>query len=213
MISPWKMLGGVAVGVGAVAAAPFTGGGSLLAGSTVLASLAGAGTVAAAVGVGAVGAGIGAKLSHDEEQEKQKLEDAIAKQAAQTKQAEQALNDMIPKFTSQEDYFNLVKAMTAVGIACANCDGEIVEAERADIDEFISGLSGANLPDYVKKDIEYMYANPPRLRLAFDMVKKVPSESFDFFDQIVDITISSDNVEHEKEKEFKQDWEQLKRMS
>lgn len=48
----FKILGGVAIGVGAVAAAPFTGGGSLLAGAAAL----GLGTTVAVVG--AVGAGI-----------------------------------------------------------------------------------------------------------------------------------------------------------
>ncbi len=47
-----KILAGAAVGVGAVAAAPFTGGGSLLGAATLASSLAGAGTVAAAAGVG-----------------------------------------------------------------------------------------------------------------------------------------------------------------
>ncbi|MDI5950099.1 hypothetical protein [Flavobacterium yafengii] len=52
-----KILGGVAIGVGAVAAAPFTGGGSLLAGAAAL----GLGTTAAVVGAvvaGAAGGGI-----------------------------------------------------------------------------------------------------------------------------------------------------------
>ena len=45
-----KVLAGVAIGVGAVAAAPFTGGGSLLGAATLGASLSGAGTIAAASG-------------------------------------------------------------------------------------------------------------------------------------------------------------------
>ncbi len=40
-----KILAGAAVGVGAVAAAPFTGGGSLLGGASLIASLTGAGTI------------------------------------------------------------------------------------------------------------------------------------------------------------------------
>jgi GTPase SAR1 family protein len=52
-----QILGGVAIGVGAIAAAPFTGGGSLLAGAAAL----GLGTTAAVVGAvvaGAAGGGI-----------------------------------------------------------------------------------------------------------------------------------------------------------
>lgn len=41
-----KALIGAVVGVGAIAAAPFTGGGSLFAGATLMSSLAGAGVAA-----------------------------------------------------------------------------------------------------------------------------------------------------------------------
>jgi len=64
-----KILGLAALGVGAVAAAPFTGGGSILAATGAAASLAGAGTVAAAVGAGAAGAAAGAIMSENEEEE------------------------------------------------------------------------------------------------------------------------------------------------
>ncbi|MFA0570473.1 hypothetical protein [Vibrio gallaecicus] len=47
-MSFWKMLGGAAIGVGAIAAAPFTGGGSLLGAATLAGSLAGSATVAVA---------------------------------------------------------------------------------------------------------------------------------------------------------------------
>ncbi len=213
MMSPWKILGGVAIGVGAVAAAPFTGGGSLLGGATALASLAGAGTVAAAVGAGAVGAGIGAKLSHDEEKKKKEQDDKIAEQALKMNKIEEALNNAQPQLKEQEDYFNLLKAMTAIGIACANCDGEIAEEERESIDEFIGGVVNSGLPQNIKDDINHIYQNPPRLRLAFDMVQKVKLNSYELFDNIIDITIMADGKEHEKEIEFKQDWEQLKRVS
>ena len=43
-----KILGLAALGVGAIAAAPFTGGGSILGAATLAGSLAGAGTIAAA---------------------------------------------------------------------------------------------------------------------------------------------------------------------
>ena len=62
-----KILAGAAVGVGAVAAAPFTGGGSLLGAATLASSLAGAGTVAAAAGVGVAGAAAGAAWAVSDE--------------------------------------------------------------------------------------------------------------------------------------------------
>ena len=104
----WKILGGVAIGVGAVAAAPFTGGGSVLAGATALSSLAGAGTIAAAVGAGAVGAGVGAKMAYDEEQEKEEERKKQAEQNLRLQKMEEALKDAEPQLKEQEDYFNLL---------------------------------------------------------------------------------------------------------
>jgi len=208
-----KVLTGVAIGVGAVAAAPFTGGGSVLAGATALGSLAGAGTVAAAVGAGAVGAGVGAKLSYDESKEQEKAEIKQSKQALRVKKIEKSLSDVIPQLKEQENYFNLLKAMTAVGIACANCDGYIAVEEKESIDEYIGGIMNGNLPSNIKKDIDDIYKNPPRLKVAFEMVQKVQLNSYELFDGIIDITMDADGIQHEKEIEFKQDWEQLKRVS
>ena len=64
-----KMLGLAALGIGAVAAAPFTGGGSILGAATLAGSLAGAGAIAAATAAGAAGAGVGYALSRKEEEE------------------------------------------------------------------------------------------------------------------------------------------------
>lgn len=50
-----KALLGAAIGVGTVAAIPVTGGGSVLAGTSLIASLTGAGAIASAAGVGGSG--------------------------------------------------------------------------------------------------------------------------------------------------------------
>ena len=49
-VSPWAVIGGAIVGVGAIAAAPFTGGGSVLGAATLAGSLSGAAGAAAAAG-------------------------------------------------------------------------------------------------------------------------------------------------------------------
>ena len=74
-----KILGLAALGVGAVAAAPFTGGGSILGAVTLAGSLAGAGTIAAAAGAGVAGAAAGYAMSRKEEEEKKSKENEIAK--------------------------------------------------------------------------------------------------------------------------------------
>lgn len=65
-----KILGMAALGVGAVAAAPFTGGGSILGAATLGASLAGAGAIA--TGAGVAGAVAGAVMSEKEEEEQRR---------------------------------------------------------------------------------------------------------------------------------------------
>ncbi len=85
-----KILGMAALGVGAVAAAPFTGGGSILAATGAAASLAGAGTVATAVGVGAAGAVAGAAMSDNEEEEKRESRRAREEAEENRRRAEEA---------------------------------------------------------------------------------------------------------------------------
>ncbi len=53
-----RILLGAAVGIGAVAAAPFTGGGSVLGAATLAGSLSGIGTGLAAITAGVVGAAL-----------------------------------------------------------------------------------------------------------------------------------------------------------
>ena len=53
-----RILFGAAVGIGAVAAAPFTGGGSVLGAATLAGSLSGIGTGIAAITAGVVGAAL-----------------------------------------------------------------------------------------------------------------------------------------------------------
>ena len=93
----WKILGGVAIGVGAVAAAPFTGGGSLLAAGVSLgSSLAGAGAVAAAVAAGSAGAVAGAALSKQEDEQRKREIDRTKKEAtAALKRVKKALGSLL----------------------------------------------------------------------------------------------------------------------
>ena len=212
-MDPWKIIGGAVIGVGAVAAAPFTGGGSLLGGATLLSSLAGAGTVAAAVGATAAGAATGAYMSKEEEKELKKKDEELAKLRVKAEKFESELHNMLNSFNDQQQYFNLIIAMTAVGMACANADGEITKEEKEAIEEFISGISKIGLPQIVKDKVNSLYENPPRLKQAFDLVLTVNDKSFSIFDQIIDITIDADGRVDKKEIEFKTDWEQLKRIS
>ena len=62
-----RALLGAAIGIGAVAAAPFTGGGSVLGAATLAGSLSGIGTGLAAAGAAIVGAALADDMGDDED--------------------------------------------------------------------------------------------------------------------------------------------------
>jgi uncharacterized membrane protein YebE (DUF533 family) len=209
-----KALGLAAVGVGAIAAAPFTGGGSIVGAATLAGSLAGAGTVAAAVGAGAAGAVIGANLPDGAEKahakgfregkEQGKTETDIEMTKLQ-KKFETALN----KIEGSSSHFNAIIAMVGVAISVANCDGEICESEKQEIDEFIMGLSAVSLPEDVMEKINQLYQKPLNIKEAFKIAKESGVE-ISVFDDIIKAVMSSDNIIAESEKAYVQAWNELK---
>ena len=206
-VSWWGILAGAVVGVGAVAAAPFTGGGSVIAGTTLAASLAGAGTVAAAAGAGATGAVAGSvvgassrRRTHDDGRREGEMK-AKAECDRKIERLTAQLEEFVGMVKDREAFFDAVLAMTAVGMATANCDGEIHEAERKSIELFISGLSAAKLPGKVKTGIEEMYKAPPDLRTAFKAAREANIPT-DLVDEIIEVVIHADDVVHREEQAF-----------
>lgn len=185
----FKILSFAALGVGAVAAAPFTGGGSILGAASLAGSLAGAGTIAAAVGAGAAGGAAGYALSRkeeedqDEENRKSRKEgksagELLASQKYEKKiaDADKRLREFEEKFQSVEkssseysQMCNQIVAMFAIGVAVAHCDGEYSEAEQKEIANFIGGVMGSALPSSLKAEIVKLEENPPSVQLAFAM--------------------------------------------
>lgn len=209
-----KILTGVVVGVGAVAAAPFTGGGSLLGGASLIASLTGAGTIAAAVGAGAVGGVVGAAVAETADNEKKQIKEqgraeGIAKNASQ-------LGDLIDKFTkikerleSYEEHFKAIIAMEAVGVACAACDGDFSDSEREEIGEFVKGMIAQSIPKEVKDKIQSIYDNPPTVQEAF-LLAKNSGMPIDVYEDLIMFVMEIDGIIRPEEKAFVQAWNQLK---
>ena len=216
-VSFWGVLAGAAVGVGAVAAAPFTGGGSVLGFAPLALSLAGAGGAAAAAGAtGAVVGGVVVGAFNDEgerqakdagrrEGEMKAKAEYIGKLASLTAQ----LEEFVGMVKDQEEFSGAVLAMTAVGMATANCDGEIHEEERKSIELFIAGVSAANLPKKVKTGIEGMYKTPPDLRTAFEAAREA-NIPMDLVDEIIEVVIHADGIVHREEQAFLTAWCKLR---
>lgn len=200
-VSYWKVLGGAAAGVAAVVALPVAGG-------------VGAVTLAGAAIASAVGGAAGAAASVFDDSEKKAEARGEARASAKTNTKYQklsaALDAAVRRAKESHQYFALIIAMHAVGMACAACDGVVAPEEERDIKEFISGLAGTGLPHHVQQKLADMAANPPSMATAFEMARNYGADSMDLFDEIIDMVIQSDGHVHEKEIAFRAQWAQLK---
>lgn len=208
-----KILAGVAVGVGAVAAAPFTGGGSLVGGATLLSSLAGAGTIAAATGAGLTGAAVGAAMADSEEKEKENLKDegraeGKAEALVEMSKLENTLVSALKKLKSHDEHFKAIIALEAVGVSCAACDGDFSENEKEEIGEFVKGMLAQSIPDDVKNKIQTIYDNPPTVKEAFVLAQH-SGIALDVYEDLIQFVMEIDGIK-EEEKVFVQAWSQLK---
>lgn len=188
-----KILGMAALGVGAVAAAPFTGGGSLLGAASIGASLAGAGVVAA--GAGVAGAAAGAVVSSYEDDEKKTQETKIAEYNQKAQKSEQVLKE-------HEKHTNLVLALSALGCSMANADGDISPEEIVELNEFVGGLSSQSYPTYIVEQIEDMISNPPTFNEAVKHLEKVEAIEFPELRSFLVMIMESDDDVHKKEEAF-----------
>lgn len=209
-----KILGLAALGVGAIAAAPFTGGGSILGAASIGASLAGAGTIAAAAGAGVAGAAAGVALSRKEEEENAAKDKKIAakdeKIAELNKKAEkfeEAFKQAIEQFKGDKEYFNYIIASTAMGMSIANADGEIAEEELVEINEFIGGMASSNYPEHVKQAIIKLRDNPPSFNQAMKYLEKVEKSNIESIRDLIEIVIEADGKIAEAEKDFLNDFD------
>jgi len=196
----FKILGGAALGVAAIAALP-------IAGAVGTVALAGG---AAAAAAGAVAGAVADKYDDTEERAENRGRASAA--AEYDKKMEKLLshfNDVEKKLGERGKYFEGILAMTAVGIACANCDGNIAKEEKEEINDFITGVAGDKLPSDIKDKIKQMWTNPPNVKTAFKLAKNLELDSLELFSEIIEITIYADDKVHPKELVFKQAWNKL----
>ncbi|CAE6879551.1 TerB family tellurite resistance protein [Vibrio parahaemolyticus] len=204
-MSFWKTAGWVAAGIGAVVAAPVTGGGSVAA----LIGAAGT-TTAAGVAVGAA-AGLAGSALTDDSEDKARAEgrnQGRAENAAKVNKLKTALEKQEKHFGAHKDYEDYLVALTTVGMACAACDGHIDPVEREDIDLFVAGIAGTKLPDSVKNRIQEVTKSTPSFNTAYEAAKpfmKTAEDKQNFID-VIESTIYADGDVHEREERFLDAW-------
>ncbi|WP_052470670.1 TerB family tellurite resistance protein [Vibrio owensii] len=204
-MSFWKTAGWIAAGIGAVVAAPVTGGGSVAA----LIGAAGT-TTAAGVALGAA-AGLAGSALTDNSEEKARAEGRNQGRAEKAKEVEKlksALEQQERHFASHKDYEDYLIALTSVGMACASCDGHISQEEQTEIQEFVAGIASSKLPDSVKKRIKDITNDQISLNTAFELAKpfmKSAKDKQDFLD-VIEMTMEADGYVSGKEKLFLESW-------
>lgn len=206
-----KVMLGATVGVAAVAAAPFTGGGSLLGGATLAASLASAGTVATvgAVAGGAIANKLGSESKVRDEAYRKGTMDAKAQHQVELDHLQTSLEAALNGLKGAANHYNAIIAMHAVAVATANCDGVICDKERANIELFIAGVSTGAIPADVTNTLQSLYDTPPSIQDAWALAKSSGVE-ISVFDEIIQIVIHADEIVHPQEDAFMQAWNMLK---
>ncbi|MGR5461256.1 tellurite resistance TerB family protein [Vibrio alfacsensis] len=204
-MSFWKTAGWIAAGIGAVVAAPVTGGGSVAA----LIGAAGT-TTAAGVAIGAA-AGLAGSALTDNTADNARAEGRNQGRAEKAKEVEKlkvALEQQERHFSSHKDYENYLVALTSVGMACAYCDGYVSKIERSEIQEFVAGIASSKLPESVKKRIEEITNSKISLNTAFELAKPFmkTAEDKQVFVNVIQSTIYADDRVSEKEEKFLEAW-------
>ncbi len=211
MASYWKILTGVGVGVAAVAAAPFTGGGSVLAGASLFASLAGAGTIATAVGVGAVGGIAGAVIGENSEKERKKEinrargEGAKAAKSKVASEYSKKISDVSSRLEGYQKHERHVIGLFAIGMAIAACNNVISEGQEEELNAIVAGLSHSSLPEKAKEMILMLREYPPSFSEAMTCASKY-GVTADEVDTLIVMMAEEDGIVDEYEQKFIDKW-------
>lgn len=184
-----KIILGAGIGLLGVAAAPFTGGGSLFAGATLASSLG----IASGIAGAATGAVIGAAAGAVEEDAK---EDAVksAKATGFEDGVKEGKNLTVEEIKKYADFY---LATAALSFFVARCDGEISHEERLEIDHDLDAIyKNADIPDAIKKELYDISQNDS---ISFDDVKpyldNVSVETLaKLQDDVKEIAVASDGI-------------------
>lgn len=198
----FKVLGGIAAGVGVVAVAPVFG-------------AVGAVTVAgAAVGatVGAVAGGVASSIDEDDKNSSYRAGERSGKaeNAQEVDNLKKTMEEASKRFEDYKDYETFLISCYAVGISVANCDGEIAKEELEELESFLQGETFNKYPESFKNTLKELKNSPPTFRQAMSYVEELDKENWDQIDDIINFMIEADGYIHEKESAYKESWRRYK---
>ena len=210
---------GAVVGVGAAAAAPFTGGGSILGAVTLAESLSGVSGVATAAAGVAIGGGAGAAMSNAVMTKK---EDAAYRDGVEKGKAESAvkiaeLSETIVRaakvYAGQARLNQFVVCLATIGFSVAACDGPISAEERDCVEEYVIGISKIMLPQGIRDRLNEISDVPPSFEEAILHVQKFDRDIWLPIDGLLDVVSEADGDVNTSEQEFLSKCEAFKSLA
>lgn len=203
-----KVLGGAAIGVGAVALAPFTGGGSVAAGATLIGSLTGAGAIA----TGAATAGITAgKMMHEAEEARKEEQIKRAKESSFQDGVYEGMSksdEEIDRLREYEKIHSYIIGATMFAYYVAKVDGEISEEEQLEIDHDLNAfVDNHELP---KEVLNKLHEISQMDKIVFSDVRvyldNISVETLAKFDTDLEEIIQADGIIHPQEEKAQAIW-------
>lgn len=203
-----KVLGGAAIGVGAVALAPFTGGGSVAAGVSLMGSLAGAGAIATGAATAGVTAG---KMMHKAEEERKEEQIKRAKEASFEDGMYEGMSkseEEIDRLRAYERIHRYIIGVTMFAYYVAKIDGEVSEEEQLEIDHDLSAfVDNHEIP---KEILNKLHEISQMDKIVFSDVKvyldDITVDTLAKFDKDLQEIIEADGVIHPQEEKAQQIW-------
>jgi len=196
----WKIiLGGAVLGIGAVAAAPFTGGGSIAGAIALGEALTVGGAVAGAVGGAVVGGVVASendksKIKNAKEEGRQ---EAKAEYALEISKLKERLKIYSEKMSVADAYFEKLIVMETVAVAVIAYNGLDTRSRKNEISDLLRSFSNDTLPQKIQNEINDIYSNPPSIEKALVLAKNTNLEKYLCRD-IIMLTAKSFNINHEK---------------
>lgn len=179
---------------GGAALAPFTGGASLVAG------------IAAGVAVKKTADYVSDKI--DERDDRIRSEAIKAGECQANNKYAQKVASLSERLKSYHDLDKKILGLYAVGLAVANADGHICEAELTEINGFVAGCAASSLPAHIKATIAELSVTPPSLERAVQFAIEA-NLSKDDINDVIDVVAMADGTVCEQEKAFIAKWERL----
>ena len=111
---------------------------------------------------------------------------------------------------SHREYADYIVALSALGIAMANADGQVSKEEVLIIRKFISGASSEKLPKYILEGVMKHFQNPPTLDKAIEIWSKCFTDTKELEKELkialdfLECVMEADGEAHEREIAFLQ---------